>query len=209
MCTALISDTWWLINRNVIFLSTLLFCLPFGFVFISMRSWESWNLWILCIKKQSINKWRNWKLVLFCYADKDKDIEDFSDRYKVFGPVILIMVRSPDNYIYIYFIIIIIIINDLQVGRHIHASMKRSYLQFPSLKKDLFKEQPTSWISPNTPFVFLVVFFFILVIDFSLTKILSCLVKSSVILMNWLLTLISFEEIATNAQYTGTCNKNA
>ena len=28
------------------------FFLPFGFVFIRMRSWESWNFRILCIKKQ-------------------------------------------------------------------------------------------------------------------------------------------------------------
>ena len=42
----------WLINKNVIFLlSSLHFCLPFGFVFIRMRS-------ILCIKKQRINEWR-------------------------------------------------------------------------------------------------------------------------------------------------------
>ena len=56
---------WWLINKNVIFLlSSLHFYLPFGFVFICMRSWESWNFRILCIKKhrftyaQTINEWR-------------------------------------------------------------------------------------------------------------------------------------------------------
>ena len=59
---------WWLINKNVIFLlSSLNICLPFGFVFISMRSWESWNFRILCIKKskevyaQNINEWRKSK----------------------------------------------------------------------------------------------------------------------------------------------------
>ena len=45
-----------LINKNVIFLlhSSLHFCLSFGFVFIRMRSWESWNFRILCIKKTEV-----------------------------------------------------------------------------------------------------------------------------------------------------------
>ena len=53
LCFSSTRVAWWLINKNVIFLLSLLhFCLPFGFVFIRMRSWESWNFRILCIKKQ-------------------------------------------------------------------------------------------------------------------------------------------------------------
>ena len=55
VCAQCFSSTrvaWWLINKNVIFLlSSLHFFLPLGFVFICMRSWESWNFRILCIKK--------------------------------------------------------------------------------------------------------------------------------------------------------------
>ena len=40
---------WWLISN--IFLSSLHFCLSFGFVFIRLRSWESWNFRIMCIKR--------------------------------------------------------------------------------------------------------------------------------------------------------------
>ena len=72
LCFSSTRVAWWLINKstnqlinkNVIFLlSSLHFCLPFGFVFIRMSSWESWNSRILCIKKQTIwtqtiNKWR-------------------------------------------------------------------------------------------------------------------------------------------------------
>ena len=45
-----------LINKNVIFLlhSSLRFCLSFGFVFMRMRSWESWKFRILCIKKTEV-----------------------------------------------------------------------------------------------------------------------------------------------------------
>ena len=68
----------------------------------------------------------------------------------------------------IFYIIIIIIVNDLQARRHIHASMNRSYLQFYIFTKDLFKVQPTPWASPNTPFVRLVLFYFILPAGFIL-----------------------------------------
>ena len=63
--------------------------------------------------------------------------------------------------------VIIIIINDLQVRRHIHASMNRSYL-FYIFTNNLFKLHPTPWASPNTPFVRLFLFDFILLAGFIL-----------------------------------------
>ena len=70
---------------------------------------------------------------------------------------------------------------------NIHPPMNRSYSQFYIFTKNLFKVQSPLWNSPNAPFVRLVLFYFhsscwlYLVI----TKILSCLVRSSVILINW------------------------
>ena len=69
---------------------------------------------------------------------------------------------------------------------NIHPPMNRSYSQFYIFTKNLFKVQSPLWNSPNAPFVRLVLFYFhsscwlYLVI----TKILSCLVRSSVILIN-------------------------
>ena len=54
LCFSSTRIAWGLTNTNVIFLlSRLIFACRLLFLFIRIRiSWESWNSWILCIKKQ-------------------------------------------------------------------------------------------------------------------------------------------------------------
>ena len=54
---------WWLINKNIMSLSPLHFCLPFGFAFMRMRRWDFLKFQDSVHQKaevwaQTINKWR-------------------------------------------------------------------------------------------------------------------------------------------------------
>ena len=59
-------------------MSFLHFCLPFGFIFIRMFSWESWNFKISVYQKselcvQTINEWENRNGVLFSSVTQTND----------------------------------------------------------------------------------------------------------------------------------------